>query len=102
MPLARRIERWPPISAEPHRPSAFGTLLAILALAAPTTALAADFTVETIPGAGWVQGPDNTAGLAARLVEGPGADIEGTGSVELATAGDDRLRGHRSGDRSNR
>ena len=61
-----------------------GILLAILVLAAPSTALAADFTVDTIPGAGWIQAPENT--LPARLVEGPGADIEGQGSVELSMA----------------
>jgi hypothetical protein len=61
-----------------------GTLLAILALAAPTIALAANVTVTTIPGGGWIQAPENT--LPARLVEGPGADIEGQGSVELSMA----------------
>jgi hypothetical protein len=63
-----------------------GTLLAIIALAAPATALAADVTVETIPGAGWIPAPDNTAGGSARIVEGPGADVESRGSVELTTA----------------
>ena len=62
------------------------TLLAALTLAVPAMVLAADFTVETIPGAGWILGPDNTAGGSARIVEGPGADVESRGSVELTTA----------------
>ena len=85
--MAAHTRRMTPHHARRTAPSiGIGTLLAILALAAPMTALAADVTVETIPGAGWILAPDNTAGGSARIVEGPGADVESRGSVELTTA----------------
>lgn len=62
-----------------------GLVLAILALAAPALVAAATVTVNAIPGGGWIQGPDNTGGLAAEIavspVAGPGND-----SVKLTTA----------------
>ncbi len=43
-----------------------GLTFAIFALAVPALVAAADFTVTSIPGEGWVQAPDNTAGLSRR------------------------------------
>ena len=60
-------------------------MLAILALAAPPLVAAANVTVNTIPGGGWVQGPDNTAGLAAVIAVSPAAG-PGNDSVKLTTA----------------
>ena len=40
--------------------------------------------VTAIPGGGWIQSPDNTAGGTAQIVEGPpGRRILGLGSLEL-------------------
>ena len=61
-----------------------GLVLAILTLATPSLVVAADVTVDQIPGNGWIQGPDNSAGLAAVIVESPEAGL-GDDSVELTT-----------------
>ena len=60
------------------------SLLAIVAFALPALVLAADHTVNEIPGGGWIQGPDNSAGLEAVIVESPEAGL-GDDSVELTT-----------------
>ena len=62
-----------------------GLVLSILALAAPPLVAAANVTVNAIPGGGWVQGPDNTAGLAAVIAVSPAAG-PGNDSVKLTTA----------------
>ena len=46
--------------------------LAIVALVVPTIALAATITVDSIPGDGWVNSPDNTGGGSVDIVESPG------------------------------
>jgi hypothetical protein len=54
-----------------------GAVLAILALAVPPLVAAANITVSAIPGAGWIQGPDNNAAdavIAASPAAGLGAD----------------------------
>jgi hypothetical protein len=56
-----------------------------IALVAPTSALAATIVVNTIPGAGWIQSPDNTAGGTAAIAAGPAGGL-GTSSVHLTTA----------------
>ena len=58
--------------------------LVTVLLVAPIGVLAASFVVTSIPGAGWIQGPDNSAGLSAVIVESPAAGL-GTDSVELTT-----------------
>jgi hypothetical protein len=71
-----------------HRRSAraiTGLAVAIFALAVPALVAAEDFTVPTIPGAGWIQAPDNTAGLSAVIAESPAAGV-GDDSVQLTTA----------------
>ncbi len=67
------------------RGASAGLVLAMLALAAPPLVAAASVTVNAIPGGGWVQGPDNTAGRAAVIATSPVAGL-GTSSVELTTA----------------
>ena len=61
-----------------------GLVLAILALAAPAIVAAANVTVPAIPGAGWIQGPDNSGGLAAEIAVSPVAGL-GDDSVKLTT-----------------
>ena len=61
-------------------------MLAIFAFALPALVLAADVTVDDIPGNGWVQAPDNSAGLDAEIVESPEAGL-GDDSVQLAING---------------
>jgi hypothetical protein len=62
-------------------------VLAIVALLAPTIALAATITVDSIPGDGWVNSPDNTGGGSVAIVESPEAGL-GSDSVALTTAAD--------------
>jgi len=59
--------------------------LAIVALVAPTIALAATVTVEAIPGDGWVNSPDNTGGGSVEIVESPEAGL-GSDSLALTVA----------------
>ena len=67
-------------------------MMATVSVAAMTAlapgVLAQGTTVVTaIPGGGWIQSPDNTAGGTAQIVEGPaGPGILGSGSLELTTA----------------
>jgi len=61
--------------------------LAIVALVAPTIALAATVTVSAIPGQGWINSPDNTGGGSAEIVESPEADL-GSDSVALTLTAD--------------
>ena len=56
-------------------------------LAVAPIVAAADVTVKKIPGSGWAQGPDNTAGLSAVIVKSPEPGLGGD-SVKLATAAD--------------
>jgi len=58
--------------------------VALLALLVPTVALAAAIKVDSIPGNGWIQAPDNTPGMAAVIVDGPNGGLGGD-SVELTT-----------------
>ena len=62
------------------------TLVAVLALVGPSVALAADVTVEAIPGGGWIQSPDNNA-AAAVIAESPENGL-GNDSVKLDLAAD--------------
>ena len=57
-------------------------VLAILALAIPPLVAAANVTVNTIPGGGWIQGPDNNAADAV-IAASPTAGL-GVDSVKLA------------------
>ena len=66
--------------------------LAIVALIAPTIALAATITVDSIPGDGWVNSPDNTGGGSAEIVESPSAGL-GDDSVALTVEGDTDFAG---------
>jgi hypothetical protein len=59
-------------------------VLAILALAIPSLVTAANVTVNAIPGGGWIQGPDNTAGRSAVIATSPVAGL-GTSSVKLTS-----------------
>jgi hypothetical protein len=59
-------------------------VLAILALAIPPLVAAANVTVNTIPGGGWIQGPDNNAADAVIAVS-PTAGL-GADSVALTIA----------------
>ena len=62
------------------------SLVAIMALA-PGVMAQGTIVVTAIPGGGWIQSPDNTAGGSAQIVEGPaGPGILGLGSLELTTA----------------
>jgi len=61
-----------------------GVVLAIIALAIPSLVAAANITVNAIPGGGWIQGPDNTAGRSAVIATSPAAGL-GTSSVKLTT-----------------
>ena len=58
--------------------------VALLALLLPTAVLAAAIKVDSIPGNGWIQSPDNTAGMAAEIVNGPNGGLGGE-SVEVTT-----------------
>ena len=49
--------------------------------------------VTAIPGGGWIQSPDNTAGGSAQLVAGPGPGTLGTGSLQLTTAANSDFAG---------
>ena len=61
-------------------------LVAMLAIA-PAVLAQGTVVVTTIPGEGWFQSPDNTAGGNAQIVDGPaGAGILGTGSLALRVA----------------
>ncbi|MFL5668497.1 MAG: hypothetical protein ACJ77U_03840, partial [Chloroflexota bacterium] len=66
------------------RAASAGVVLGILALAVPSLVAAADITVSAIPGAGWIQAPDNTAGRTAVIATSPVAGL-GTSSVKLTT-----------------
>src|SRR6187551_3255385 len=59
--------------------------LAIVALIVPTIALAATITVDSIPGDGWVNSPDNTGGGSVEIVESPEAGL-GSDSLALTVA----------------
>lgn len=61
-----------------------GVALAILALALPSFVAAANVTVNAIPGGGWIQGPDNSAGRTAVIATSPVAGL-GTSSLKLTT-----------------
>ena len=50
-----------------------GVVLAMLAFALPSLVAAADFTVNAIPGEGWIQSPDNNAGDAVIVEVRPAA-----------------------------
>src|SRR6185369_14067920 len=60
-----------------------GALLALAALAVPPLVAAANITVTAIPGAGWIQSPDNDAD--ATIVAGPAGGL-GQDSVKLTSA----------------
>ena len=64
--------------------AALSGVLVAVALTLPALVLAANITVTTIPGQGWIQAPDNTAGRSAVIVAGPAGGL-GTGSVELTS-----------------
>ena len=74
-------------------------MLAVVSLAAMTAlapgVLAQGTTVVTaIPGGGWIQSPDNTAGGTAQIIEGPaGPGLLGNGSLELITAANSDFAG---------
>jgi len=61
--------------------------LAIVALVVPTIALAATITVDSIPGDGWVNSPDNTGGGSVEIVDSPEAGL-GDQSLALTVASD--------------
>jgi hypothetical protein len=67
-------------------------VFAIAALVAPTIALAATITVDSIPGGQWVNSPDNTGGGSTEIVESPEAGL-GSDSVALTTAADSDFAG---------
>jgi hypothetical protein len=68
-----------------------GVLVAALALLVPSIALAAT-TVTAIPGSGWIQGPDNTAGRTAVIAASPAAG-QGTGAVKLTVTANTQFVG---------
>ncbi len=74
-------------------------MVAVVSVAAMTAlapgVLAQGTTVVTaIPGGGWIQSPDNTAGGTAQIVEGPaGPGLLGNGSLELTTAANSDFAG---------
>ena len=70
------------------RTAALLAVVSLVAMAALAPAVMAQGTtlVTTIPGGGWIQSPDNTAGGSTQLVAGPGPGTLGTGSLQLTTA----------------
>ena len=60
----------------------FASALVAITLAVPSLVLAATIVVNTIPGAGWIQSPDNDG--PAALVAGPAGGL-GAGSLELTS-----------------
>jgi len=68
--------------------------LAAMTALAPSVMAQGTTVVTTIPGGGWIQSPDNTAGGTAQIVEGPaGPGLLGTGSLELTTAANSDFAG---------
>ena len=70
------------------RSAALLAVVSLVAMTALAPAVMAQGTtlVTTIPGGGWIQSPDNTAGGSTQLVAGPGPGTLGTGSLQLTTA----------------
>src|SRR4051812_6486881 len=60
------------------------SVIAIVALVAPSIALAATVTVSAIPGKGWAQAPETTADVA--IAESPTAGL-GSDSLQLTIGG---------------
>jgi hypothetical protein len=65
--------------------ASLGVAFAVLAFGVPAQA-ASNITVPSIPGAGWIQGPDNTAGRTAVIAASPVAGL-GKDSVKLTSTG---------------
>ena len=61
-------------------------VLAAAALAPAVLGGGGTVVVTTIPGQGWIQSPDNTAGGSTELVEGPGPGTLGLGSLAMTVA----------------
>ncbi len=61
-------------------------VLAAAALAPAVLGGGGTVVVTTIPGGGWIQSPDNTAGGSTELVEGPGPGTLGLGSLAMTVA----------------
>ncbi len=62
------------------------SLVAMMALAPGVMAGGGTVVVTTLPGGGWIESLDNTAGGSVQFVAGPGPGTLGTGSLQLTTA----------------
>lgn len=67
--------------------------LVVMAAIAPGVMAQGTVVVTAIPGGGWFQSPDSTAGGSAQLVAGPGPGTLGNGSLQLTTAATDDFAG---------